>query len=493
MGAFDDFKARSIAVKHHWSRVDPATVLGRSDGPAVVVDRVELTPRLGQALAGYGPTFSRWTRGWMHPLYATLVLTDDGGGNRWLAIGFDLHAGTRWLVERVALGTAALGVGVESIFVTATHNHASPGGMYGVDFYDKLVANFESGGFDDSWPQEIVDRIVDRVGAMAARIAAGSGRNPRLVYGEALVWGPIWQRALCAHLANFGSVATMTAADIDDVVAKASEKLNGEKAPATNDPRFAAVDARVRTLTWESDGEPVAVFAFVAATPTMFHSGASISGGDGLGYAARYAELQLGAEGKKVYVSANGGPHGDTFLVAGTDVGAFIREREDAIAKWEKLAPFARKVVEVGARIGEGMVRAVAAGRAAPEDTEVRGAARLSPCPKPCFSERLMAGEPVSAFTGAPKNAAPVSGGGKAEPDPRVGVVGEVGNAMLAGDPFEAGVGARTWPNKSDTHPPPADLDRGVRGDYTGSDPQSPKTVALGNTILGVATAPEHR
>jgi hypothetical protein len=495
-----DFRQRSEEFcKHFFDRTPVRAVAPRTDGPAVVVRRVEVTAALGQPLSGYGITFTRHARGWMHPQYATLILMDDGAGARTLIVGFDLHAATRWVAESIARVTGpAIGVGIDRLFVTATHSHAGGGNFYGVQFYDHMVTNLSDRGFDDRWPAAIVKRVTDAASAMAADIEAGAGRNPRLGFGVKCVWGPIWQRALTAHVANFGEVADMDEATMDKAVRDASFELNDERPPDGTPIRRVAVDARVRCLTWESDGQPMAVLAFMGVTPTMFHANAQIAGGDGLGYAARYAEEKLTVAAQKpVYVSANGSAHGDTFLGKLGSFEKFTEEREEAWKKWDTLAPFAADVVENGARIGAALATAITRARTASAGGTAPGANNLSPVPGSVhFSEDPMAGAQVRCPELA-RNAAPLAPGKSAEDpaDARLGEVGVVGDGMLGGDPLEPGTPEflvpRNWPTPKSAGDLPFKLDRSVRKTFDASDPQSPKTASLAAKLADKLDGPE--
>jgi hypothetical protein len=100
----------------------------------------DVTPELGVPLSGYGFLSKTYGRHVWGRLLTHVLVIDDGAGSRAALVAVDLHAGSRYLAHRAAqLLAPALGIGVERIFLTASHSHAGPGHYYGDSFYDDFA------------------------------------------------------------------------------------------------------------------------------------------------------------------------------------------------------------------------------------------------------------------------------------------------------------------------------------------------------------------
>ncbi|MBW2256872.1 MAG: hypothetical protein JRI25_20075, partial [Deltaproteobacteria bacterium] len=97
--------------------------------------------------AGYGFFCGAFAQCYWGRLFANVLLVDDGHGERVALVTTDLHAGTRYLVERLAsLVAPSTGLTIDRIVLAASHTHGGPGHIYGGRHFDAMVANGK--GFD---------------------------------------------------------------------------------------------------------------------------------------------------------------------------------------------------------------------------------------------------------------------------------------------------------------------------------------------------------
>lgn len=272
---------------------------------------VDLTPALGLDTAGFGFIASQHAQGVYGRLRGTLLLLEGADGNRVLLVATDLLAGTRFLSEALAsrLGPE-LGLGIDRIWLCASHTHAGPGHLFGERFYDCLAA--KTNDFDLDLARWMVERLVQ-----AARRAADALAPGRIGWGAAPMWGLVWQRSLLAHLANHGEPSWMGAARRLKHARDAGHALNGTEPPERLDAAFQAVDARVQVL-WAEDleGQPMGVFGVLHATPAVLPAHMAVLSPDAVGVACRRVLHALhGDYGCEPVVGLAAGSMGDTNLV----------------------------------------------------------------------------------------------------------------------------------------------------------------------------------
>lgn len=352
-----------------WARV-PAGPRHATGSPRARAERVELTPGLGEPLAGYGiDVAERRARGWLGGLYALVLLTDDGVGVRRAVLALDLHAGSRWIAELVARQTAqAVGTSIDRLFVAAAHTHSGPGGIYGSRFYDHQLTSLECTGAHSPFVEAAAKALSDAVLRLSQALDQDLHAPSTLEYRESVVWGVAWQRALAAHLHNYADPTQLNLVALTNLATQTSSTFTTAPPPLLstvgNDPRFLAVDPRVRCLAWNlsTPAAPPAVVAFVNVTPTLLGPEARVLTSDVFGMAARHAERLLDARpgatpGASVALMA--GAHGDTFVVDPSlglaGVQQLRKSAGDASSHHDSLAALARQAE----RLGDALYRAL--------------------------------------------------------------------------------------------------------------------------------------
>ncbi|MBA3709729.1 MAG: neutral/alkaline non-lysosomal ceramidase N-terminal domain-containing protein [Planctomycetes bacterium] len=88
--------------------------------------RVDITPRVGVELCGFGPYITRHSIAVRDRLWARAMAIDTAG-ERVVIVSCDLPGTGRWVTERVrAAVTAATGLAGSSVMVHCTHTHSGP-------------------------------------------------------------------------------------------------------------------------------------------------------------------------------------------------------------------------------------------------------------------------------------------------------------------------------------------------------------------------------
>jgi len=344
-------------------RLERPTVLARTPATGQLragAAAVDLTPALGLDTAGFGFVSSTHTSGVYGRLRGTALLLEGADGGRVLLLAVDLLAGTRFLVEALAqqLGPE-LGLGVDRIWLCASHTHAGPGHIFGERFYDCLAAR--TNDFDLDLARWITDRL-----AQAARQAAQRLQPARVGVGHAPIWGLVWQRSLLAMLANHGEPSWMNAARRAEHARALGRELNGQEPPGELDPAFQAVDSRVTAIWAESlEGQPLGVLGIVHATPAILPAHLAVLSPDAVGVACRRVVHALHrCHGVLAPVGICAGSMGDTNLVDPVlDLQAFRRVRDvgSPLARREDLVDLTERV---GRHLAAGLLRACARARA---------------------------------------------------------------------------------------------------------------------------------
>jgi len=143
--------------------------------------RVDLTPQLGLGLGGHGPTANA-AQGCFGRLFANVLLIEDDQGNRAALIAADLHAGSRYLHERLGARMADIGLSTERIFIAASHTHRGPSSIYGNHSYDRLAGPaWVNRNWTQHFDQVTADALSDRIEAGVRSILGPASRTPDLV------------------------------------------------------------------------------------------------------------------------------------------------------------------------------------------------------------------------------------------------------------------------------------------------------------------------
>jgi neutral ceramidase len=312
--------------------------------------RVDITPALGLAMAGYSFFFGPYARCVWGRLQANVLLVDDGAGERVAFITTDLHAGTRYLVERLAERVApTTGLSIDRIVLAASHTHGGPGHIYGARHADAMVANGK--GFDLTTTEYLVKRIAEAVEAAHLDL-----QPARIGYGSHPCWGYLINRSLRAAVRNIGVTGPppYSASDTAKIRNLACD-LNEQPPPADLPLAHQVVDARVHCI-WAGKAaadEPIGVFAILATHPCLTTKRMKIMTPDSFGVAAKVAREKLWDRFHvRVPVGVAGGAQGDSNLVVpGMDLGTILEVRKDQ--------EVARRMAEdAGRAVGEALVDA---------------------------------------------------------------------------------------------------------------------------------------
>lgn len=172
---------------------------------------VDLTPDPGIDLAGYS-VMGPMARGHFGRLWAHALAAEDTEGRRYAWVSLDLLGASRFLHERVASHTVAVGVPLERLLLSATHSHSGPGHYFGNSLFDRASAHlFEDvAGFHPHLAAWLATRIASAVEQAVATLQPavfgfaqthlwGTTRNAALAAfrenPEHLIWDTLWPDA----------------------------------------------------------------------------------------------------------------------------------------------------------------------------------------------------------------------------------------------------------------------------------------------------------
>lgn len=198
---------------------------------------VDLTPPPGMPKAGHSRN-AHDGDGFRTRLKARVVHLRSGRSSVAL-VAVDLLAGSALLQRALAERLAGTDLGLEGIFLAATHTHAGPGQYSGSRFYNTWASNRP--GFDPGYAGFLLEQLTEAVGT-----AVGSRVPARAAIGSTEVWGLTRNRALSAHVRN---------ADVDDPRTGAHR-------------RYAAVDPRLHLLRVDDEDGPLAAFSWFSVHGT---------------------------------------------------------------------------------------------------------------------------------------------------------------------------------------------------------------------------------
>ena len=304
----------------------------------------DVTPPMGTWTAGWGPSVTpRRAMNFVSRLFARVLVLDDGAGERVALIAADLHAGSRYLCERVAELTAEDGFHVGRIVLAGAHNHAGPGNLYANPYFDLFATSYP---WVRGFHRELADDLSERI-AVAVKQACAQLRPARLGHGVASVWNWTVNRSLAAALNDFRGQSK------EDVRARLSE-LWGAPAEVKELERL-FVDPRVQLLAAVGvDGTPIGAFATFAGHAALLAREHGALGSDWFGVAQQEAEkVLLARTGTRPIIGLAAGAIGDVDpRPPGMSLPELLQKRQESLS--ENLA----LVKQHGARLGAALVEA---------------------------------------------------------------------------------------------------------------------------------------
>ena len=325
------------------SRRAPAAVptgLGFRAGAAAT----DITPPMGTWTAGWGPSVvPRRAVNFVSRLFARVLVLDDGAGERVALIAADLHAGSRYLCERIAGLTADQGFHVGRVVLAGAHNHAGPGNLYANPYFDMFATSYPwVRGFHRELADDLCERIADAVKAACAQL-----RPARVGHGVTSVWNWTVNRSLEAALNDFRGQST------DDVRARLSELWNAPREVTELERLF--VDPRVQMIAAVGvDGAPIGAFSTFAGHAALLAREHGALGGDWFGVAQQSAEGVLHARtGNRPIIGLAAGAIGDVDpRPPGMSLPELLQKRQASLS--DNLA----LVKQHGLRLGAALVEA---------------------------------------------------------------------------------------------------------------------------------------
>ncbi|MFY0569206.1 neutral/alkaline non-lysosomal ceramidase N-terminal domain-containing protein [Archangium lansingense] len=370
--------------------------------------RVDLTPGFLSSLAGWGPTLatSRRTRAAWGRLFARVLVLDDGQGERVALIAADLHAATRYVTERLAEHTAALGLHVGRLFLAGTHTHSGPGNFYANTYYDTFAQTeplLKEQGLDPV----MVDYLVERLG-LGVREACARLRPARVGHGVARLWRYSRNRSLGALRENFPGL------DDSALRQRVSELGFPSGTLAVSPPDLpldqVCVDPRIQVL-WAEEADaphrPIGAFGTFGAHASLLAKEHPMCSPDFFGVATRHAEhLLRGAAGEPgPVVALAAGAIGDSDAARpGMTLEALKKAREDRTQNLSLME-------EVGRAVGAQLAKACEDAR-----TQVKASLRITALfDEPTIRDATLKDGrrlPTAALVGAPTLRGSEMGGG---------------------------------------------------------------------------------
>ncbi len=284
-----------------WERAAPSE-LPRTGHMRAGAAKVDITPALGGFTAGWGPNLApRKALRCVSRLFARVLVLDDGHGERVAFITADLHSGTRYLTERIALLTAAQGFHVGRVVLVGAHTHSAPGNLYATAYYDAFCTSFPwVVGFD----RELADAMSERI-AGAVREACAALKPARVGHGVSRLWTWTANRSLDAAMANFaGEAHDLLRARLQKRYAAEPELISFERL---------LVDPRLQVLAaFGEDGAVIGAFSTFAGHNSLLAREHDTLGGDWFGFAQDLAEQASTPEsGVRPVIGLGAGAMGD--------------------------------------------------------------------------------------------------------------------------------------------------------------------------------------
>lgn len=346
-GAEEGFLGRAGQLAKPWTLPELLRIPPKASTPTgrwvAAGTAVELTPPAGTYLSGYSPFELSAARGTWGRLWATPILLRDPDGTPLLLLPMDLHAGSRYLAERLSTRLAGrIGLSIDRVWPMCVHTHLGPGHFYGDGFYDVLPTTLLSGsGLDRTWLDKVVGDLVTAVLQLDRRLAESPA--VALGLGTASLAGPqspLWNRSVVATAANAVHVEDrFHPTGLGEAVKAMARGWNGAEADPALHPQGpdddrgwgrVGVDQRVQALIFHAGGRIAAGLVFVNATPTWLGGPTRLVTGDVSGVAGALLRARLGAP-----VATVGSSLGDTCLIDPTrSIAAFHDGRVASARAW---------------------------------------------------------------------------------------------------------------------------------------------------------------
>lgn len=333
----------------HFARAPAATLTPRDETRAAASKR-RIPFVHGAPLAGWGP-FSLFEDRVAHEEDAALplhvrALVLEHGGERVALCSVDLHGGSRWVSERVAVLCAADGFDIGNVFICGTHNHAGPAGLYASHYYDafggstsvlKMLWPPARIAFNHTLAEHLAQLLADAIHEAVTNLTPA-----RLAFAVSRL--PEWNvnRSFPAFLANFQEL------EDDDI--KRALIAHGLVEPHDARPlnERHAVDNRVRSVCVFGDGERViGAYSTYGAHNAIQHRRHLRQSSDYFGFAALETERRFPGA---VCVLATGSIGDSDPLPPGETRKAFIAKRETlsaSDASAQLILPHGRALAEV--------------------------------------------------------------------------------------------------------------------------------------------------
>jgi neutral ceramidase len=294
-------------------------------------DREELTPPPGFPNAGHGPPAAT-ARGYWSRLYARAFYFRDPHGNVAVLVSCDLWAMSAGLWHAVLQKVNGSGIYLppESLVISATHTHQSPGAFMTASAYNLLASN--APGFSEDLFNHYADTI-----ALAIRKAAASPQPAHLVLrqGKANIQR---NRAIVPFFKN------SSAADI---------MRDSQVSCAEDDGICARLKAVDNTLTAlesvdAATGAPIGLMVFYAVHPTALRHDSPLVSSDLVGRAMSRLEPNAFAMPRGPHLSEKVWPVAGFFQGAEGDTSPNWKEqrREDVLGLGDELARRVRTLPE---------------------------------------------------------------------------------------------------------------------------------------------------
>jgi len=154
---------------------------------------VDLTPDRPVPLAGYAARFGQVSDGVHDPVKARALVLDDGA-TKVAIVSVDLLGVTREAKAAVVERVARRGFTSATVFLTATHTHAGPGGLASIPLFRPMTGLFDRARFD-----EVTEKIalaIERAddARAPATLRFGATRAPGLQRNREAEGGPVDDR-----------------------------------------------------------------------------------------------------------------------------------------------------------------------------------------------------------------------------------------------------------------------------------------------------------
>ncbi|MDP3158057.1 MAG: neutral/alkaline non-lysosomal ceramidase N-terminal domain-containing protein [Archangium sp.] len=242
------------------------------------------------------------------PLCARVLVLEDPQGQRVALVALDLHGGSRYISEKAAHELKDEGFHPGNLFLSATHNHAGPGGLYGSRYYDAFAASTElvkaTSASRLALNIELADFITKKV--VSAVRTALARRTPAQI-GQSSEWsGWARNRSLQAFRNNFPKA--MSDAELEKVLAGSIGAQNGTLEEM-------AVDSRVHTIAAFKESAPhqlIGSFSTFAAHCALLSRVHNRQSPDFFGHATNALEKKLTpSQGERPVIALAAGAIGD--------------------------------------------------------------------------------------------------------------------------------------------------------------------------------------